>query len=465
MLRKKISILFLFFSIFFIKAAYSQREYNNILAMSDIHFNPFAICVDKNFKKKCSALIRELNESEVNNWKQIFEKYHENLSPSVSGEDTNYPLFESFLYGIKEITEKNSNIRFAVILGDFLGHHFIDNFKLYSQDKLDPKKIDFIKKTYQFLTNEIRSVIPAQIEIYPVIGNNDSYIDNYNVDNPKTSLFYNDLKNIWALNSEQIKNSDSFSSGGYYSAKTKIKGLSVVALNTNPFSKKATSKDKADINKIIEEQLIWLNVKLENAKNQKILIISHIPFGIDTYSSLNSLKKGGDPVLFWKDNPNLIEKPYLKILSNHFSSIAGILVAHTHFNSFQMIDNDLELFSLTVPSVSPIHKNNPGFQIFTLNDANIFMNSLSYVFGREEKKWKELYNFDELYESQTLYVGVQSLIGKWFKEPLVSDGKFINFYSMGNENTQVKNNWNYYICAADNNLNSENYKECLNSIY
>jgi Calcineurin-like phosphoesterase len=465
MLRKKTLILCLLFSMIFPFSAHAERDGVNFIAMSDIHFTPFDLCLDKATKKQCIAFISELNQNEVENWNLIFQKYYRNTPLASYGQDTNYSLFQSFLSGIRVTVSKNENVSFAVILGDFLGHNYIEYYKLYSGDSSQVGISNFVKKTLQYLTTEIRASFPSNIEIYPVLGNNDSYIDNYNVDNPKNSSFYSDLKEIWSVYSPQIKSSDSFLLGGYYLAKTKVKGLSITALNTTPFSKNSVSKDKADIHQIIKDQLNWLNYQLENTKNQKILLISHIPFGIDVYRSLKSMKRGGDPVTFWKNEANLIEKPYLKILSDHFSSIAGIMVSQAYSDSFQILDNDLGLYSVSVPSVSPTHYNNSGFKIFTLDESNNLKNSVTYYLDRSDKKWKEFYNFNESFESQTLFIGIQSLVGKWLRDPNEVDEKYLKYIALGADASQFKSNWKYYICAVDDNLNSESYQDCLSVIH
>ncbi len=458
-------ILCLLFSIIFPLTVFAEKEAVRFIAMSDIHFNPFELCHDKSLKKQCSAFMTELNENESEKWELTFQKYYQNTPLPPYGQNTNYSLFKSFLSGIDVTYSKNENIRFAVILGDFLAHNFIEYYKLYSGDSSKEGSANFVKKTLQYLTTEIRASLPSNVEIYPVLGNNDSYIDNYNVDNPKTSHFYSDLKEIWSVYSPQIINSDSFLAGGYYIAKTQVKGLSIVALNTTPFSKNSMSKDKADINKITKDQLSWLSFQFEKVKNQKILMISHIPFGIDAYSSIISMKKDGEPVTFWKNDENLLEKPYLKILNKNSSSFAGIMVAHTHYDTFQILDNDLGLYSVSVPSISPAHYNNSGFKIFTLDESNNLKNSVTYYLDKSDKKWKEFYNFNESFESQNLFIGIQSLVGKWLRDPNEVDTKYLKYFSLGTDMPQIKNNWKYYICAANDNLNLESYKECMAELH
>ena len=270
---------------------------------------------------------------------------------------------------------------------------------------------------------------------------------------------------IWNNNTEQFKFSNSFLNGGYYIAKTPLKGLSVVALNTNPFSNYAMSKDKTDIHKMVKDELSWFNYHLTNAKSQKILVISHIPFGIDPYASIKSMQKKGLPIPFWQSNEKSLGKNYLKILSSNFSSIAGILNGHTHSDSFQIINNDLALYSVSIPSLSPAHSNNSGFKVFTLDESNSLKNAITYFLDRTDNTWRQEYNFNETYESQNLFLGMQSMVGKWFKNQNEVDEKYLKYFNLGANSSKVKSNWLYYICAANDNLNIEEYNDCITSIH
>lgn len=284
------------------------------------------------------------------------------------------------------------------------------------------------------------------------------------MDNPKTSSFYNDLSNIWAGFSQQIYNSPSFKEGGYYSAVTPIKGLTVIALNTTPFSVKAINNDKADINKIIKDQLGWINKQLNSSSMQKALIISHIPPGIDAYASQKSISRGELPIPFWNKDEDLVLKPYLKILSNNFLILSGIMVGHTHFDGFQVLNNDLELYTLSVPSISPVHFNNSGYKIVSLDENNNIKNFSTYYLDRSKNIWKFEYSFNEIYESKNVFLGLQSLIGKWLKNPTEADTKYAKNFTLNADTTSIVSNWKYYLCSASDNLTIDDYQDCLSSV-
>ena len=131
MLKIKIFVLYLFISNFF--SVYAQKDSNNFLAISDIHFNPYDICFNKNLNSQCKELMSELIANDSSSWKEIFEKYYKNVTISSYGSNTNYPLFQSFLMGVQQ-AYKNTNSNFVVILGDYLGHDYNVNYKLYSVD-------------------------------------------------------------------------------------------------------------------------------------------------------------------------------------------------------------------------------------------------------------------------------------------------------------------------------------------
>lgn len=215
---------------------------------------------------------------------------------------------------------------------------------------------------------------------------------------------------------------------------------------------------------INQEQLNWLNNQFKDLKDQKFLIISHIPCGVDVFSSFNSMSKGGAPVPFWNPNPKEVEKPFLKIISNHFMAISGILVAHTHYDSFQILNRDLGLYTSYVPSVSPVHYNNPGFKIYTLDEANNLNNSISYYFEKAENTWKESYDFNKTDESNNLFLGMQSLAGSWLKNPTEIDEKYLKNMNLNADFSKLKNKWKYYICASNDNVDVIDFQDCISDM-
>ena len=57
------------------------------------------------------------------------------------------------------------------------------------------------------------------------------------------------------------------------------------------------------------------------------------------------------------------------------------------------------------------------------------------------------------------------MVGKWFKNQNEVDEKYLKYFNLGANSSKVKSNWLYYICAANDNLNIEEYNDCITSIH
>lgn len=375
------------------KAMYPTADVNlKILSVTDIHFDPYSICKQEEISKieasrgNCASMMNDLINSDASEWEKIFEKYTSQEKIAIKPDHTNYPLFKQFLFKIEQLS-KNQQIDLAFILGDYLVYNFESNFKKFSLSN-DPQKLEkFTKNTFAFISESINKKIGKNINVFPVLGNTDSYISNYNFDNPQNSNLYKDLKNIWGKNAPQISNSKSFNSGGYYSAELSDKNLTIFALNTTMFARNVKSEQKIDITHEADEQLDWLdfnldkfNEKNENKKN-KIIIISHIPVGVSAESSLNNTS-----TQFWKEDRHTDR--YLNRLNKNKENIAGIFVGHTHEDIFQIIDKKTELASSTTPSLTS-SRDNARFKIFKFDKNNVLFESTLYTLNQKDLIWKE----------------------------------------------------------------------------
>ncbi|WGL59383.1 metallophosphoesterase [Pigmentibacter sp. JX0631] len=459
-MRKILS--FIFYGIILFSCSLAVAK--DFLSISDIHFNPLEICEDP-ANSNCVLLIEELHVTEANSWAMVFKKYNQTNKITIYGKNTNYILFNSFLEEIKNQTTKKK-FEFVIVLGDFLAHFFIQNYNKYTKDMPKNKydSIDiFVQKTMQYIAYELRKSIGNNIEIFPVLGNNDSSVDNYNVDNPKKSNFYKNLQSNWGNLNKSILNSSSFLEGGYYIADTGLTNLKIIALNTNIFSINAKSQDNINLKNMANNQLKWLeNIFKKNTKDN-FLIISHIPSGVDAYTTAIRIEKSKDKVSFWSSKNYNIENNYLKIISNYSNNINGIFVGHTHHDGFQILNQELGLYTVSVPSVSPVHFNNPAFKIFSLNETFNLENSVTNYFDLKEKKWIQGTSFNELFESKNIFIGIQSLVGKWLNQLSEPDEKFMKYFFVNSPfANQIRSKWKYYACAMSDNLESSDYLNCIN---
>lgn len=349
---KRILLIILFICSNCIFAA--EQKSAKFISFADIHFDPFVDC--EKAPQPC-PILKKLRNASYQDWESIFEKYGQHHLSS-SGQDTNYDLLQSTLAELQKIHEKD-HPQFALILGDFLAHNYRDQYIRYSNDKTLAGYQAFVKKTLQFLTIEINDIFP-DIDVYPAIGNNDSYGGDYDV--KPNANFLHDTQVSWA---QLIKNKSNqanfwhdFAKSGYYVATVpNDPNQKIIVLNTVLFSTKVTG---AGVNKAAQTQLLWLGQQLQSAQQhkQKVILAFHIPADINVSGDFGVIWKFWKPI-YWDE--------FKKIAKKYLQTVTIILPAHIHKDIFQIIM--LGSFSKIpvnfTPSISPIFGNNPSFKVFT----------------------------------------------------------------------------------------------------
>lgn len=374
------------------KAASLRTDEMTFLTLSDFHFDPFISCHNA---IPC-PLIQKLNAASSEKWPAIF-KANSKDAPEYR-QDSNYTLLTSALVAAKKTADER-RVKFVIILGDFLGHEFRDKYKKFAKDNAFAGYQAFVEKTMTFLTDEIAHTFP-NIDVYNVIGNNDSYNRDY-VSVPK-GVFFKDIGSMWAgliktkaNRAALVKN---FPVGGYYAVNAPgDPGLRLIILNSVFFSYKATSKNN---DQAAMEQLKWLHQELQLAhdKNQKVIIAMHIPPGIDIYATLKV--RFFRLIDLWKLNFTKIFEDDLK---EYAPEMVGILSGHLHSDWSQVLTLD-DTHSISISgttSISPIFGNNPGFKVFTYSIKNRQLeNADAYVYPMDKKStWNILYWHNQMVPS------------------------------------------------------------------
>lgn len=357
--RLLLSIFLLLWAVSALAIEASKNDKNEIrfLTLSDIHFDPFVVCYQS--KGSC-PLIDALDQVPSSQWAKVLAKY--DVNPSKYREDTNYPLL-SYTLNKAKIAATNDQVQFVLILGDFLGHDYRRYYKQYSSHYSRANYRAFVRKTLEFLNDELVNTFPG-IDIYAVPGNNDSYIANYGF--YPSSGFYNESGTLWA---ELIKNPNNrhamrvqFAKAGYYSVDLSSK-LRLLVLNTVLFSTKAKGKGVSEAASV---EIDWLQQQLVSAKRdgKKVLIAMHIPPGIDIYASLKF--RLFRMIELW--NLPYIEQ-YEKLLGMYAPQIVAIFAGHLHYNLLQALSlgDGKSVPMVGAPSISPFYGNNPSFNVYVFS--------------------------------------------------------------------------------------------------
>lgn len=431
-----------------------NKKTKQFVSISDIHFNPMSGC--ERYKTSC-PILHELNLADYQNWDTIFEKYID-TSPIAYYQDTNYALLRSLLEELKSIAE-HDDPQFVLVLGDFLDHHLQRNYKKYSSNP--SSYVMFVKKTMQYLTFKLNQTFPT-INVYPVLGNVDTYDHDYRV--IPSGQFLQEMSDVWSslikdsVNKENFINE--FRKGGFYTVNVS-ETTKIIVLDTVLFSPRAQS---SAVKKVAREQLDWLamQLKLAKAKHQSVLIACHIPVGIDIYfSSILPYKIIKN---FWASQ---YTKEFLKIVKDNSDSLVGVLPGHVHIDLFQFTmegKNNTLIPMIFTPSVSPIFGNNPAFKIFNYDPATFGLQYFDRYYKpllNDSDAWRKGNSFSGIHQTKCQYCYLSDVVQHLIMNNYLLDA-ITKYYSKRIDiETDDNNTLNYYWCSIySNDINA--YKKCIN---
>lgn len=424
------------------------------LVVTDIHFDPFTACYED--KEKPCSLIIKLKNAAVSEWPAILSRNE--VLPTYK-QDSPYQLLASSLKAAQE-AGKAQHVKFVLVLGDLLGHNYRKNFKKYADDKSRATYLIFVRKTFQFLNNEFARAFP-NIDVYSVVGNNDSYGGNYKA--RPGDIFFSETGNLW---SSLIKNSanrtamqQDFKKAGYYAIDLPgQKNLRLIALNTVLFSVKT---DNEKINQAAADELTWFHDELQRAKekHQHVIIALHIPDAIDVYASLRI--RLFRIIELW--HPQFTDR-FQNDLQDYAGEIEGIFAGHLHADWFQVLrfDNLNEIPVLGTPSISPVYGNNPGFKIYSYsNDTLKLADFITYYYPlTNPSEWKVEYDFSHLYKPNCLSCPITSGMNALQSQGALAEA-YKRFYSVNTESQPITKHWNPYYWCAINEVRPAPYQKCI----
>ena len=152
--------------------ASAQTSGATVLLVSDFHFDPFTAD---------SPVVRTLRSTPVSGWARVLETSPD-TAPSPYGSDSDYPLLRSAGAAIRQ---RAPHPAFVVITGDFLGHNFEQKYAAVFAGTPDSAgAATFADSTMAFMAQFVGSLGPADVPIYPSIGNNDSGCNDYGMSPP-----------------------------------------------------------------------------------------------------------------------------------------------------------------------------------------------------------------------------------------------------------------------------------------
>ncbi|KAH3681619.1 hypothetical protein WICPIJ_007409 [Wickerhamomyces pijperi] len=395
----------------------------NVLHISDFHIeldylpgseanctNNWMCCTDHTYNKNIKP------ESVNNSAFEFYESYYNEDGEFVKGHDiTNENFNESVWFpatefghykcdspellvnsSLKSIAQfqkdNNMTFDFAIFTGDMVDH-----------DLLEWIDYDMVIKSQETVMRDLKKYLP-DIPVFSVLGNHDTFP--YGQIAPHSSghenlYTWNDelFADLWVgydwlpfENYEQIKKHYTG-----YSIVTKS-GLKIIATNSNTYyqqnfytySNMTDEIDPFGTLKFIVDELVE-----SEAKNQKVWIITHIPFV-------------GEDML-----PTQAEA-YKQIVTRFSpTTITGIFFGHTHKDQFNVLyahDNktiDNAIMNTWIDlTVTPIENYNPGWRYYevdtksknVMNSYNYYMKLNETFTNHDEPEWLFEYSAREAYD-------------------------------------------------------------------
>lgn len=342
------------------------------LAISDIHFDPFA--------GLGSAAVADLATRPAAQWGAILDaklKAQPLATPLArKWSDSNYHLL---IAALKQAALAVPSPDFILYPGDFLAHNWQHSYgaaNIVSDVKLYEA---FTKTAVQVVADEIKAVFPST-PAFATIGNDDSYCEDYWIQSD--GHFLSDFASVWApmLHGQGSATfAADFASLGCYTADLphlpdhrliSINNLfwsnSYCSPNHTPAAKEVCGcQDLGDTPGLAV--LAWVKQALDDAAaaNKTVWLLMHIPMGLDSHHEGTGMHT---VVHQWKPS---FQDAFQSMIDASASSIQHSFNGHTHMDDYRFgTQNGQTLMHKVIPAVSPIFGNAPAVQVYDYDRAD-----------------------------------------------------------------------------------------------
>ncbi|HKR64806.1 MAG TPA: metallophosphoesterase [Thermoanaerobaculia bacterium] len=418
-------------AVFLLAGSLSAAGAEKFLSVSDIHFNPFAD----------PSLVAKLETADVSEWESIFAS-SASTAFSPAGSDVNDALFRSAMAQMKKQIPSPA---FVLISGDFLAHKFDKTYQSLATDKSHDAYMAFVGKTIAYVASAFRKAYPG-VRVYPTLGNNDSDCGDYAV--APNSAFLRNFANTWKDTVVSRSFDRRFPAGGYYHVDVpSLRGVRVIALNTNFFSTNYSNPCGTPGPDPGLRELEWLDAELDLARveHKRVWLLFHIPPGMDVYDTVTY--GGACPNVkaqtFWKDD---YAQKYLRIASAHRNTILGSWAGHTHQDEFRFAGGD---FIHIAPSISPVFGNNPAFEVVEVERDGAVVDYTAYHLPAVALPWSREYAFDEEYGKRAYDLATLTQLAASIHDDTTTRAKYFAHTSseQAQQSQEALAQWEGYWCG------------------
>jgi sphingomyelin phosphodiesterase acid-like 3 len=432
-----------------------------VLAVSDIHFDPFH---DR-------SLLPELVAAPATAWRGVFERAgHPEVGSFIR--ETNVALLESAL-GAMQVAAPDAAA--LIITGDFVAHGFVEHFHELTQGMPGADLPAFFDKTVAFVAGEIRRAFPAA-QILPAIGNNDAPCGNY-MSEPRGAFLGGFAKAFGDAIAPQPGGEAPFmadlAAGGYYAVPLRFapRGRAIV-LNTSYWSvgyknRCGTTGDEAPG----VEEMAWLATQFDGAeaRGERVLLVGHIPPGLDLFSTVQANREpcGGKYVSMYRQGAN---QDLLGLVDRHRTGIALGLVGHTHMHELHVMsaEHDHPVANVTIPAVSTIYKNHPAFVVLTVDATTMVVQDLALHTLPYPKDggpapptaWRKMYDFGETFGQREVTGASVLRVAQALNDDPGLRQRYIHHFTAGSDVPNVVfRDWDVYRCSITG-LDPASFERC-----
>jgi len=421
----------------------AQAPGSTVLLVSDLHFDPFTAG---------AAVVKTLRATPTAQWAAVLAAAPA-TPPSSYGSDSNYPLLVSAGAAMQRAVP---NPAFVVVTGDFLGHKFEQKYdSVFANTPDSAGAATFADSTMKFMAGWMGSLFPADVPVYPGIGNNDSGCNDYGMD----TQFQRAAAASWAPLAQRGGGAPgfvaAFDSGGYYTARPPAANTMVVMLNDIYWSRSYDAACGPDHG---QRELQWLGGVLNAARaaHQRVWLASHIPPGVDIYSAL---PHPANPTMMFTA---AYVAPFDSLVRANADVIALHLTGHTHMSEFRVYETaGGGVPDLGVPAVSPVFGNNPGFVAMRLDGSGNALDYAAYAFAGGTGGWAATFSFGALYRQPAVTGAAMVAAAGLIASDSTVRAAWQRDYVGGAAGQNPTNaNWQGYWCAIRN-LEAPAYAACM----
>lgn len=370
-----------------------------VALISDIHFNPF----------DPPALAAALEARPTADWPAIFGNIDKQMM-SGWGSDTNYALLQSSLSAFARTAAEAD---FAIFAGDFLAH----TFNAKAADALGASQTDdrvrtLALKTTLFVGDSLAKALPGKPFIV-TLGNTDSECGDYRIE-PGGDYLAGTRDMVRRLAGAHRLADDfdrTYTTGGYYSVRhPTLDDTVILVLNDILWSKQYQDACGDDGDATAAAMMDWLGNNLERQRiaGGTVWLVHHMPWGVDALATVWTKQADcAARVVSFRREP--FDRRFNALLRRYGTMIRTGFGGHIHSDDYRVVLDAASRPLITqkiIPAISPIYRQNPGFQIVAYDPASAAPTDLTtyYLTNLDRASlavpgdWRFEYAFSDTYD-------------------------------------------------------------------